>query len=137
MDFDKDIMTYIHHNAFPDGSVVKNLLPMQKSQERQTPSRGREDPLEQSMASDSSTLVWSVPTDRGAWRATVHRVAKSRTRLKQRSTNTCTCTFTISAAYCLTALKILRAPSSHSSFFPHHPFIVSIVFISFLFFVKK
>ena len=25
------------------------------------------------------------PTDRGAWRATVHRVAKSRTRLKQLS----------------------------------------------------
>ena len=29
------------------------------------------------------------PMDRGAWRATVHRVAKSRTRLRQLSTHTC------------------------------------------------
>ena len=29
------------------------------------------------------------PTDRGAWWATVHRVAKSQTRLKQLSTHTC------------------------------------------------
>ena len=28
------------------------------------------------------------PMDRGAWRATVHRVAKSRTQLKQLSTHT-------------------------------------------------
>ena len=28
------------------------------------------------------------PMDRGTWRATVHRVAKSRTRLKQLSTHT-------------------------------------------------
>ena len=83
MDFDKDIMTYIHHNAFPDGSAVKNPLAMQKSRERQTPSLGREDPLEQSMATDSSTLAWRIPMDRGAWRATVHRVERSRTRLKQ------------------------------------------------------
>ena len=32
------------------------------------------------------------PMDRGAWRATVHRVAKSRTRLKPLSTHAYVCT---------------------------------------------
>ena len=36
------------------------------------------------MTIHSSMLVWRIPTDRGAWRATVHRVA--RTRLKRLST---------------------------------------------------
>ena len=29
------------------------------------------------MATHSSILAWRVPTDRGAWRATVHTVPKS------------------------------------------------------------
>ena len=33
------------------------------------------------MAVHSSILAWRIPMDRGAWRATVHGVAKSRTRL--------------------------------------------------------
>ena len=33
---------------------------------------------------------WENPMDRGVWQATVHRVAKSRTRLKGLSTHTCT-----------------------------------------------
>ena len=33
------------------------------------------------MATYSSILVWRIPMDRGAWWATVHGVAKSRTRL--------------------------------------------------------
>ena len=33
------------------------------------------------MATHSSVLAWRIPMDRGAWRATVHRVTKSRTRL--------------------------------------------------------
>ena len=33
------------------------------------------------MAPHSSTLAWKNPTDRGAWWAAVHGVAKSRTRL--------------------------------------------------------
>ena len=32
------------------------------------------------MATHSSILAWRIPMDRGAWRATVHRVAKSRAR---------------------------------------------------------
>ena len=31
------------------------------------------------MATHSSTLAWRIPMDRGAWRATVHGVEKSRT----------------------------------------------------------
>ena len=33
------------------------------------------------MATHSSILAWRIPMDRGAWQATVHGVAKSRTRL--------------------------------------------------------
>ena len=35
--------------------------------------------LEEGMASHSSTLAWRIPMDRGALRAAVHGVAKSRT----------------------------------------------------------
>ena len=47
-------------------------------------SLGWEDPLEEGMATHSSTLAWRSPMDRGAWRATVHKVAKNWTRLSQR-----------------------------------------------------
>ena len=40
---------------------------------------GLEDPLEEGMATHSSILAWRIPKDRGAWRATVHGVAKSDT----------------------------------------------------------
>ena len=39
------------------------------------------DPLEDSMATHSSILAWRIHIDRGAWQATVHGVAKSRTQL--------------------------------------------------------
>ena len=42
-------------------------------------SLGWEDPLERGMATHSSILAWRIPMGRGAWRATVHGVAKSRT----------------------------------------------------------
>ena len=48
-------------------------------------SLGREDPLEEGMATHSSIFVWRIPMDRGAWWATVHGVAKCWTRLKQLS----------------------------------------------------
>ena len=53
-------------------------------------SLGREDPLEEGMATHSSILVWRIPMDRGAWWATVHRVTKSQTQLKQLSMHACT-----------------------------------------------
>ena len=42
---------------------------------------GWEDPLGEEMATHSSILAWRIPMDRGAWRAPVHGVAKSRTPL--------------------------------------------------------
>ena len=41
---------------------------------------GWEDPLEEGMVTDSSILAWRIPMGRGAWRATVHGITKSRTR---------------------------------------------------------
>jgi len=40
---------------------------------------GWEDALEEGMATHSSILAWRIPMGRGAWRAAVHRVTKSRT----------------------------------------------------------
>ena len=37
-----------------------------------------EDTLEEGMATQSSTLAWRIPKDRGAWQATVHGVVKTR-----------------------------------------------------------
>ena len=37
--------------------------------------------LKEGMATHSSILAWRIPMNRGAWWATVHGVAKSRTRL--------------------------------------------------------
>ena len=42
-------------------------------------SLGWEDPLEKGMAIHSSILSWRIPMDRGAWRATLHRVTESDT----------------------------------------------------------
>ena len=50
---------------------------MQETQEMHVRSPGWEDPLEKEMAAHSSVLAWRIPTDRGAWRATVHGAAKS------------------------------------------------------------
>ena len=48
-------------------------------------SLGREDPLEEGMATYSSILALENPMDRGAWRVTVHGIPKSGTRLKRLS----------------------------------------------------
>ena len=52
---------------------------MQETQETRVRSLGQEDPLEEEMATHSSVL--ENPMDRGAWRAAVHGVIKSRTQL--------------------------------------------------------
>ena len=51
---------------------VKNLPAMQ---ETQVQSLGREVPLEKEITMHSSILAWKNPMDRGAWKATVHRIA--------------------------------------------------------------
>ena len=58
--------------------TIKNPPAMQETWVR---SLGWEDPLEEGMATHSSILAWRIPKDRGAWRATVHRVTKSWTWL--------------------------------------------------------
>ena len=65
--------------GFPDGSVVQNLP---AAQETQVQSLDWEDRLGKEMATHSSILAWRIPMNRGAWRATVHGVAKSQTRLR-------------------------------------------------------
>ena len=50
---------------------------MQEIQEMQIQSLGLEDPLEEGMATHFHILAWRIPTDRGAWQATVHGVMKS------------------------------------------------------------
>ena len=58
--------------------MVKNLSAMQETWVR---SLDQEESLEKEMATHSSILAWRILMDRGAWWATVHRVAKSQTRV--------------------------------------------------------
>ena len=67
-----------HGYGLPSGSVVKNLP---AKQDTWVWSLGWKDPLEKEMATYSSNSCLGNPMDRGVWWATVHRVAKSRTRL--------------------------------------------------------
>ena len=46
---------------------------------------GRENPLEEGMATHPSIRAWRIPKDRGAWQATVHGVTESDT-IEQLST---------------------------------------------------
>ena len=67
--------------------VVKNL-PADAGYIRESiQALGWEDPLEKETATHSSILAWEITWTRGAERATVHRIAQSRTRLKQLSTH--------------------------------------------------
>ena len=47
--------------GFPSGTVVRNHLPMQETQEKWVQSLGQEDPLEQEIATHSSILTWKIP----------------------------------------------------------------------------
>ena len=60
------------------GQTVKNLPAML---ETWVLSLGWEEPLEEGIATHSSILAWRIPMDRGAWQATVHGTAKSKTQL--------------------------------------------------------
>ena len=55
---------------------------MWEPQETRIRSLGREDPMEKGMATNSSILAWRIPMGRGAWRATVQGVTKSRAHLR-------------------------------------------------------
>ena len=58
-------------------------------------SLGWEDPLEEGMATHFGILAWRIPMDRGAWRAIVHGVSKSQTRLKWLSSSSSRQWFTL------------------------------------------
>ena len=74
--------------GFPVALVVKNP-PVNAGDIRDTGlSLGSRGSLEEGMTTHSSILAWRIPMDRGAWRATVHWVIKSWTRLKRLSTHT-------------------------------------------------
>jgi len=49
---------------------------MPEMQETQVHSLGWEDPLEKGMTTYSSIVAWRIPTDKGAWQATVHGVSR-------------------------------------------------------------
>ena len=59
--------------------TVKNPPAMQ---ENWVQPLGWEDSLEEGLVTLSSILAYRIPKDRGAWRATVHGIAKSQTRLR-------------------------------------------------------
>ena len=61
--------------------MVKNSPAVQETQEMWVQSLGPEDPLEKEMATHSSVLAWKIPWTEEPWRAAVHGVAKSQTRL--------------------------------------------------------
>ena len=54
--------------GFPSGTVVRNHLPMQETQEKWVQSLGQEDPLEQEIATHSSILTWKIPWMEGPGR---------------------------------------------------------------------
>ena len=67
-------------------TTTTTCLPMQETQEAQILSRGQVEHMEEGTATPFSILAWTIPMDRGTWWVTVHRTAKSQTRLKWLST---------------------------------------------------
>ena len=57
----KVFMEYFKHKGFPGGSVGKNRLPTQATQEMRVRCLGGEDALEEEMATYSSVLAWRIP----------------------------------------------------------------------------
>ena len=67
----------MNKRASLEAQTVKNPPAKQETWVR---SLGWEAPLEE-RATHSRILTWRIPMDRGAWQATVHGAAKSKTRL--------------------------------------------------------
>ena len=71
--------------CFPGGSAGKDTPALEELQETWVWSLCQEDPLQEGMATHASYSCLENAMDRGAWRATVHGVAKSLTPMKQLS----------------------------------------------------
>ena len=65
------------------GSVVKNLHTNTGVTGDASWILSQEDPLKEEMTTHSSILAWKIPWTRGAWWATVHRVAENQTWLNE------------------------------------------------------
>ena len=72
--------------GFPSGSAVKNPPAMQELQEMQGWSLGQEDPWRRKWP-PTPVFLSGDPMDRGAWRATVHRVTKRETEATKHEHN--------------------------------------------------
>ena len=68
--------------GFPGGARGKEPACQCRRHETRVQSMGWEDLPEEGRVVHSSILAWRIPMDTGAWRATVHGVARSWTRLK-------------------------------------------------------
>ena len=69
---------YCFSVGFPCGSAAKNPSAIR---ETRIQSLGREDPLEEGMATHSSVLAWRIPWAEEPGEAAVHSITKSWTRL--------------------------------------------------------
>ena len=67
--------------GFPNGSAVKNLPAVQEPQELRVQSPNNEDPPGEGNGDPLQCSWLETPRDRGAWRPTVHGVAKIWTQL--------------------------------------------------------
>ena len=78
------------HIGLPQWLRGKESTCNAEMQEIQVQSLGWQYPLKERIATHSSILAWKIPMDRGALWATIHRVTKSQTQLKQLSTRALT-----------------------------------------------
>ena len=75
-----NIYVYIYiHTKLPDGSAGKDLPTVQETWEMWVQSLCQEDPLEEENDNLPQYSCLKNPMDRGVWRATIQRVAKSLT----------------------------------------------------------
>ena len=91
------IITF-NYVGFPGGASGKEPA----CQRRRHRFLDREDPLEKPKATHSSILAWRIPRTEEPGGATVHRVTKSRTRLKRLGTHTCRHAWCCSIFHCWT-----------------------------------
>ena len=83
---ERDLSPDMFYSASLVPQMVKNLPAVWETWAR---SLGGEDPLEEGVVTHSSILAWRMPVDRGAWRATVHVVAKIRATQQLRTHTFC------------------------------------------------
>ena len=84
-------------------------------------SLGWEDPLEKGMATQSGILAWRIPWTKESWQARVHRVAKSRTQLKQLSMARKNLPFSTKTTWLHSPVEAARSSPENIWLFNAHP----------------